>query len=147
MRSLSDYRYWKFHFDCLKASNFRSEKPMGSIWPLPPQLGRSRVIIIIIMAILVTWPKSCKKTSVFKQITRINPWVTTTAYWNITFLETSVFRAMTPSTVRILLWSNWGLAAAIAIKTETKAAQQSIKRLSVVFVEYVVNKRIEEGIR
>ena len=23
------YRYLKFHFDCLKASNFRSEKPRG----------------------------------------------------------------------------------------------------------------------
>ena len=29
MRSLSDERYWKFHFDCLKASNFRSVKLMG----------------------------------------------------------------------------------------------------------------------
>ena len=40
MRSLSDYRYWKIHFDCLKASNCRYEKPMGV--HLTP-LGRSRV--------------------------------------------------------------------------------------------------------
>ena len=45
MRSLSDYRYWKFHFDCLNVSNFRSEKAMGggSIWPPPHPFGRSRV--------------------------------------------------------------------------------------------------------
>ena len=29
MRSLSYYGYWKFHFDYLKASSFRLEKPMG----------------------------------------------------------------------------------------------------------------------
>ena len=29
MRLFSDYSYWKLHFDCLKASNVRSEKPMG----------------------------------------------------------------------------------------------------------------------
>ena len=36
MRSLSDYRYWKFHFDCLKALNFRSEPPPPP--PPPPPL-------------------------------------------------------------------------------------------------------------
>ena len=36
MCSWSDYRYWKFHFDCLKASNFRSEKPMGGPFDPPP---------------------------------------------------------------------------------------------------------------
>ena len=41
MRSLSGYR---FYFDCLKASSFRSGKPMGrSIWSPPPPLERSRV--------------------------------------------------------------------------------------------------------
>ena len=43
MRSLSDYRYEKFHFDCLKASSFKSEKPMGIHLTTPPPLGRSRV--------------------------------------------------------------------------------------------------------
>ena len=39
MRSLSDYKYWKFHFDCLNASSFRSEKTYGeSIWPPPHPL-------------------------------------------------------------------------------------------------------------
>ena len=31
----------KVSFDCLKASNFRSEKPMGDLFDAPP--GRSRV--------------------------------------------------------------------------------------------------------
>ena len=35
MRSLSDYRYWKFHFDCLNAPNFRAAKPMGGPFDLP----------------------------------------------------------------------------------------------------------------
>ena len=43
MRSLSDYRYWKFHFDCMRASNFRSENPMGGPFDPPRPLGRSRV--------------------------------------------------------------------------------------------------------
>ena len=41
MSSLSDYRYWKFHFDCLKASNFRLEKPIGE--PKEPSFEHSRV--------------------------------------------------------------------------------------------------------
>ena len=36
MCSLSDYRYLKFHFDCLNASIFRSEKPMGG--PVDPPM-------------------------------------------------------------------------------------------------------------
>ena len=40
MRSLSDYKYWKFHFDCLKASDFRSEKLYWGVHLTPP--GRSR---------------------------------------------------------------------------------------------------------
>ena len=54
MRSLSYYRYWKFHFDCFKASNFRSEKPMGggSIWP---PLGRSRINMICHNSDLYLW--------------------------------------------------------------------------------------------
>ena len=43
MRSLSDCRYWKFDFDCLKASNFWPENPRGGPLDPPSPLGRPRV--------------------------------------------------------------------------------------------------------
>ena len=45
MCPLSDYRYWKFHFYCLKSSNLRSKNLWGVhlTLPPPPPLGHSKI--------------------------------------------------------------------------------------------------------
>ena len=53
MRLLLKYSYRKFHFDCLKAPNFRSEKPMGGPFdPPPPPLDIRGLIYALNISIM-----------------------------------------------------------------------------------------------